>query len=88
MKRYLIALVLGSATFVAHSEARIVELKAEAVAGKTHWSPERIEAVQGETDSCRHEAWRISDSLSFPRWSCGLHACGCGRSGSRQEVRS
>jgi plastocyanin len=49
MKRYLMALVLGSASFVAHSEARVVELKAEAIAGKTHWTPERIEAVQGET---------------------------------------
>jgi hypothetical protein len=49
MKRYLMAFVLGSVSLMAHSEARVVELKAEAVAGKTHWLPERIEVVQGET---------------------------------------
>lgn len=49
MKRIFLALVLGSVSVAAHSEARVVELKAEAIDGKTHWSPERIEVIQGET---------------------------------------
>jgi hypothetical protein len=49
MKRIVMALALGVFSLAARSESRVVELKAEAIDGKTHWSPERIEVLQGES---------------------------------------
>ncbi|MEO5667001.1 MAG: cupredoxin domain-containing protein, partial [Bdellovibrionota bacterium] len=55
MKLQILALALCCSTAAFAATPREVVMKVESIDGKTHWEPERVEAVQGESFKLKFE---------------------------------